>query len=151
MVRASQEESRRYQQFVKTRSPSPSLVRNAVAAFAVGGSICALGQVVMNGFLTAGMNPQDAGRAALVVIVFLGVLFTGFGVYDRLGQWAGMGAMLPISGFANAIASPAIEYKREGFVFGVGARLFQVAGPVIVYGLVTATVMALIRLTLGLI
>lgn len=151
MVKATKKETQSYKQFVKARTPSPAVPRNAVVAFAVGGLISVYGQVVMNGFMAFGMKEQEAGRAMLAVVIFTGALLTGFGVYDRLGQFAGMGAILPISGFANAVASPALEYKREGYVFGIGARLFKVAGPVIVYGLVTATAMALIRVILGLV
>lgn len=118
--------------------PKPPLLKNVVWAFIVGGLICTLGQVVQNYFLSIGVAKKEAAGPTSAVMVFLGAFFTGLGVYDELGRRAGAGSIVPITGFANSIVAPAMEFKREGFVFGIGARMFVIAGPVIVYGLVTA-------------
>lgn len=124
-------------------------MRNVLTAFFVGGSITALAQPVLMFFQSRGLPLREAAGATSSVFIFIGALLTGVGVYDRLGRWAGMGANLPISGFANSIAAPAMEYKREGMVLGVGSRMFTVAGPVIVYGLTVSVLAAALSLALG--
>ncbi len=133
---SSNREKKQYQQLVEQKSPKTPLFRNMVVAFIVGGLICILGQILINYFIDRGMNLQDARGAETVILVFLAALFTGLGWYDRLGEFAGAGSIVPITGFANSIVSPAMEFKREGYVLGVGARMFTVAGPVLVYGTV---------------
>jgi stage V sporulation protein AC len=123
-------------------------LRNIVWAFFVGGAICAVGQAFLGLFLTGGAALREAGVGASAVMIALGASLTGLGVYDEIGKRAGMGAALPITGFANSIVSPAMEYRREGLVLGVGARLFTIAGPVIVYAVAAALIVTLVRLTL---
>lgn len=135
-----------YQKLVQAKKPPRPVLRNALAAFLIGGLICAVGQLVMNYFVSHGMPPKEAAGPTSGVMVFLGALLTGLGIYDQIGRVGGMGSALPITGFANSIVSPAMEFKREGFVLGVGARMFVIAGPVIVYGLVTSFFVGLIKM-----
>ncbi|MFO8059604.1 MAG: stage V sporulation protein AC [Bacillota bacterium] len=144
-MRAGWKEAQSYTKLRRRRTPRVSLFRNCVAAFAVGGSICAVGQLVANLFRWLGFSPADGAGPVAGTMIFIGALLTGLGVYDRLGSFAGMGAALPITGFANAIVSPAMEFKREGLVQGVGARMFEVAGPVLVYGLTVSFFIGAIR------
>ncbi|MGB9885909.1 MAG: stage V sporulation protein AC [Moorellales bacterium] len=133
-----------YQKLVGQVKPKPPVVRNALAAFLVGGSLCALAQLFTLMLLRAGLNAAEAAPVTAMVMVFLGAFLTGLGVYDNLAKWGGAGAMIPITGFANSIVAPAMEFRHEGFVFGVGARLFTVAGPVLVYGLVASVLVGLL-------
>ncbi len=133
-----------YQAQFNQAKPKPPIVKNALWAFVVGGLICTFGQVILNYFVSLGLSQKEAGGPTSAVLIFLAALFTGLGVYDELGRRAGAGSIVPITGFANSIVAPAMEFKREGYVFGVGAKMFVIAGPVIVYGLVTAFVVGLI-------
>lgn len=144
MVKASSKATHRYLQMVQRAVPPRSLVKNAIMAFLVGGTIAGIGQIVMGFFQSLGLSPKEAGPPTTATMIFLGAFLTGIGVYDRLGPVAGMGAALPVTGFANSIVSPALEFKREGYVLGLGARMFQVAGPVIVYGLSTSILIGFI-------
>lgn len=134
----------RYQNMVKQATPKPPVIKNIIWAFIVGGLICTLGQFFQNTFMDAGIPKKDASVLTSVVMVFLGAFFTGLGVYDELGRRAGAGSVVPITGFANSIVSPAMEFKREGYIFGIGAKMFVVAGPVLVYGMITAFIVGLI-------
>jgi len=134
----------KYKQLTQSLKPKPPLRRNIFWAFVVGGLICTLGQAVLNFFSGQGMSPKEAAAATSAVMIFLGAFFTGLGLYDKLGAFAGAGSIVPITGFANSIVSPAMEFKREGYVLGVGAKMFTVAGPVIVYGTFAAFVVGLI-------
>ena len=129
---------------VRKNKPKTPIWRNLFWAFVVGGIIATIGQSVMQWFVDQGMTPKDAAAPTAAVMVFLGSLLTGLGVYDNIARLGGMGAALPITGFANSIVAPAMEYRREGWVLGVGARMFSIAGPVIVYGVVTAVILAAI-------
>jgi stage V sporulation protein AC len=124
-----------YKKYVDKKSPDSKLLRNLVRAFAVGGGICLVGQFFTNFFMQRGLNKDMAASLTSMTMVFLGVLFTGLNVYDELGRYAGAGSIVPITGFANSIVSPAMEYKSEGYVMGIGARMFLIAGPVLVYGI----------------
>ncbi|HHW02692.1 MAG TPA: stage V sporulation protein AC [Thermoanaerobacterales bacterium] len=137
-------EQQDYQNFVKQKRPKPPLLKNILMAFIVGGLICVVGQVIMNFYISRGMSPKEAGAPTSATMVFLGAFLTGLGVYDKIGKRAGAGSIVPITGFANSIVSPAMEFKREGYVFGVAAKMFVVAGPVIVYGMCSAVVIGLI-------
>jgi len=148
MTQASKSEQQKYERLLKKHRPSPPVLRNAVAAFVTGGAIAAVGQLVMNFFRARGLVPTEAVHLTSAVMIFLGSALTAIGVYDLVGRWGGMGAALPITGFANAVVSPAMEFKREGFVLGLGAKMFAVAGPVIVFGVVTSFVASLLRLLL---
>ncbi|MDI6813792.1 MAG: stage V sporulation protein AC [Desulfitobacteriaceae bacterium] len=133
-----------YQDLAKKLTPKPTIVRNSFWAFMVGGTICALGQVIINLFAAAGLGRQEASTAATALMILLGALLTGIGVYDEIGKYAGAGSIVPVTGFANSIVSPALEFKREGYVLGVGARLFTVAGPVLVFGITTSIVVGMV-------
>lgn len=145
MGKASQKATQKYKQLLKQKTPAKPLLRNVLAAFFVGGLIAAVGQVFLEYYLSRGMPRLDAVSLTAGTMVAIGAFLTGIGVYDKLGQFGGMGAALPITGFANSITAPAMEFKREGWVMGVGTRMFVIAGPVIVFGTVTAFLVALIR------
>lgn len=114
--------------------------RDCLNAFWIGGLICVVGQIFTNCYGAWGLEKQDAGTAASMTLVALSALLTGLSVYDDIAKHAGAGTLVPITGFANAIAAPAVEFKTEGFVLGVGAKMFTIAGPVIVYGLAASVV-----------
>ncbi|MGO3167877.1 stage V sporulation protein AC [Senegalia sp. (in: firmicutes)] len=123
-----------YMKYVEEKVPKPSYFKNAIRAFLVGGLICSLGQLFLNYYTSIGLDKKGVASAVPMTLVFLSALFTGIGLYDKLGRFAGAGSIVPITGFANSIVSPAMEFKREGYVFGVAAKMFVVAGPVLVYG-----------------
>lgn len=139
-----------YQDMVKKNHPKENKVKNIIKAFLVGGTICLIGQGFWNLYLYFfDYSQDDAGALATITMIFLGGLLTGIGIYDELGQFAGAGSIVPVTGFANAMVSPAIEYKQEGFVLGLGAKLFSVAGPVLTYGMVSAFVIGVLKEVLG--
>ncbi|MFZ5590595.1 MAG: stage V sporulation protein AC [Bacillota bacterium] len=137
---------KQYADMVNAVKPSPAIWRNILAAFFVGGTICTIGQGLFLFYQSLGASKSDAGTLASLTLVFLSALLTGLGVYDEIGRFGGAGAVVPITGFANAMVAPAIEFRAEGLVLGVGARLFTVAGPVLVYGIVSAWLVGLIYL-----
>jgi len=134
----------KYKTLTKQFTPKPIIIKNAVWAFVVGGIICSIGQVIINIYVTLGMPRLEASAAATATMVFIGAFLTGLGIYDKIGKFAGAGSIVPITGFANSIVSPAMEFKREGYVLGVGAKLFTVAGPVLVYGISTSIVVGIV-------
>jgi stage V sporulation protein AC len=136
----------RYWTLAKSAEPKAPWLRNGLLAFLVGGTICTIGQAVQSGFVAMGMTKEAAVAPTAVVLVGAAAVLTALGVYDRIVAWAGMGGALPITGFANAMVSPAMEFRREGLVLGTGARIFQVAGPVLTFGLMTAFVAGLVLL-----
>ena len=115
-----------------------------------GGLLCVIGQAFMNGYLALGVEKDVASSAASCTLVFLSALLTGFGVYDDIAKHAGAGTLVPITGFANSVVSPALEFKSEGMILGVGAKMFVIAGPVIVYGVLASVAYGLIAFGLGL-
>ena len=123
-----------YSQLVAEMAPKSPVWKDCLKAFAVGGMICTLGQVLMTLYGMLGLEKQNASTAASMTLVALSALFTGLSLYDNLAKHAGAGTLVPITGFANAVAAPAVEFKTEGFILGVGAKMFTIAGPVIVYG-----------------
>ncbi len=123
-----------YQQFVKDREKKSPLFKDCLLAFIIGGGICVLGQAIMNGFFALGLDKVDAGTATSISLVFLSALLTGLNLYSKLGRYGGAGTLVPITGFANAVVSPAIDFKSEGFITGMASKMFTVAGPVIVFG-----------------
>ena len=129
-----------YGRLVDEMCPRSPMWRDCFNAFWIGGLICALGQLLQNGFLALGMEKTDASTAVSMSLVALSALLTGLSLYDDIAKFAGAGTLVPITGFANAIAAPAIEFKTEGFILGVGAKMFTIAGPVIVYGTVASVV-----------
>ena len=131
---------KQYGRLVKEMSPKSPMGRDCFNAFWIGGLICVLGKLLMNGYGALGMEEEQAGTAASMTLVALSALLTGLSVYDDIAKHAGAGTLVPITGFANSIAAPAVEFKTEGFVLGVGAKMFTIAGPVIVYGLAASVV-----------
>lgn len=139
-----------YQKRVDEKTPSSPLFMDCVKAFLVGGAICTVGQAVSQYAKDVlSMSRDSAAAFTAVVMVFLGALFTGLGVYDNLARFGGAGAFVPITGFSNSIVSPAMEFKREGYVLGIGAKMFSIAGAVLVYGIGTSVLYGLILLILG--
>lgn len=134
----------KYKALTQQFTPKPTIVKNVVRAFAVGGIICAIGQVIINLFVTSGLSHVEASTAGTATMIFIGALLTGLGIYDEIGKFGGAGSIVPVTGFANSIVAPAIEFKREGYVLGVGAKLFTIAGPVLVYGITTSIVVGFI-------
>ena len=131
---------KQYGALVARMAPKSPMWRDCLNAFWIGGLICVVGQIFMNCYGAWGMEKQYAGTAASMTLVALSALLTGLSVYDDIAKHAGAGTLVPITGFANAIAAPAVEFKTEGFVLGVGAKMFTIAGPVIVYGLAASVV-----------
>jgi stage V sporulation protein AC len=132
-----------YALMVEQASPGSKVVRNCLRAFLVGGAICVVGQIFINALLAIGLGQEDSALLAGSILIVIAVLFTGVGLYSKLGKIAGAGSIVPITGFANSITAPAIEYKKEGLVLGVGAKMFVIAGPVIVYGAMASVVVGL--------
>ncbi|MGB9813839.1 MAG: stage V sporulation protein AC [Thermovenabulum sp.] len=138
-------EQKKYKEFAKTKKPKPPVLRNVISAFIVGGIICTIGQIILNFYVSIGLDKlKEAPPATSATMVFLGAFLTGLGIYDQIGKRAGAGSIVPITGFANSIVSPAMEFKAEGFIFGVAAKMFVVAGPVIVYGMTISMIIGFI-------
>lgn len=129
-----------YDGLVKKLSPPSPIWKDCIGAFAVGGLICMLGQFCLNRYSDWGLDETDAGTATSMTLVALAALLTGLSLYDNIAKYAGAGTLVPITGFANSIAAPAVEFKTEGFILGVGAKMFTIAGPVIVYGISASVV-----------
>ena len=133
-----------YGKLVQDLSPKSPIWKDCLMAFLVGGLICTIGQLIMNGYAALGLDKTDAGTATSMTLVALSALLTGLSLYDNIAKHAGAGTLVPITGFANSIAAPAIEFKTEGFILGVGAKMFTIAGPVIVYGTVASVIYGII-------
>ena len=139
-----------YNQLIQAHARSSPLVRDMLWAFFVGGAICTLGQVLRNVYESLGLSGDDAGIAVSVTLIFLSALLTGLGLFDKLAKHAGAGTLVPITGFANAMVSPALEFKSEGYITGTAAKLFVVAGPVLVFGISASVIYGLICFFFGL-
>ena len=133
-----------YAELVKDMMPRSPIGKDCFNAFWIGGLICVIGQFLMNRYSDLGLEQDMAGTASSMTLVALSALLTGLSLYDNIAKYAGAGTLVPITGFANAIAAPAIEFKTEGFILGVGAKMFTIAGPVIVYGVSASVVYGLI-------
>ena len=133
-----------YQQYVQQKSKKSPILKDVALAFIIGGLICVVGQAIQNGWSAAGLNEEDAGTATSCTMVLLSALLTGFNLYSRLARFGGAGTLVPITGFANAVVSPAIDFKSENWLNGVGAKMFTIAGPVIVYGVSTSVIYGII-------
>ena len=131
----TEEEKKLYEDYVKGVTPTHCLPANMAKAFLVGGLICVLGQVILSWCQGMGMDEKTAGSWCSVILVFLSALTTGLNLYPKLAKWGGAGTLVPITGFANSVAAPAVEYQKEGQVFGIGCKIFTIAGPVILYGI----------------
>lgn len=137
-------EQQAYKRLVNETKPKPTVARNAFWAFVIGGIICVIGQLFIYLYSYLGLGRTDASSATSITLIFLAALFTGLGIYDNIGKLAGAGSIVPITGFANSMVAPALEFKREGMVLGTAASLFSIAGPVLVYGFVAAWIIGLI-------
>lgn len=133
-----------YDKLTKRLSPPTKMYITLPKAFVIGGLICTIGQGFTNLYMSLGLDKDDAGTVTSITLVFLSALLTGFKVYDKIAKHGGAGTLVPITGFANAVVSPALEFKTEGFVLGTGAKMFLIAGPVIVYGITASVVYGLI-------
>ena len=140
----SKEKQKQYEKYVKNVTPSHNLALNMLKAFLTGGLICVLGQFILNFATDRGLDKDMAGSWCSLILILLSVIFTGFNLYSKIGKFGGAGALVPITGFANSVAASAIEYKAEGQVFGIGCKIFTIAGPVILYGIMSSWVLGLI-------
>lgn len=144
MKQMTESEKQAYQDYVKRNTPVHNLPANMAKAFVTGGIICVIGQMILNYCEKLGLDKDIGGGWCSMLLVLLSVLLTGFNIYPRIAKWGGAGALVPITGFANSVAAPAIEYKKEGQVMGIGCKIFTIAGPVILYGIFTSWVLGLI-------
>lgn len=134
-----------YKKYVEKMSPKPAYLKNCIMAFLVGGLICCIGQGINDIYMKIiNLDKLAAASATSMTLIFIGAFLTGLGVYDLIGKRAGAGSIIPITGFANSIVSPAMEFKKEGYVTGVGANLFKIAGPVLVYGISSSIICGLL-------
>ncbi len=140
-----------YEQLNKKVSPKSPVLKNCACAFLIGGTICTFGQYLTMLYMSFGMSDKLAPGATSVSLIFLSALLTALGIYDKIARHAGAGTLVPITGFANAVVSPALEFRAEGIILGVGAKMFSIAGPVIVYGLITGVIYGIIICIIGLI
>lgn len=139
---------REYQDYVKNLQKKSPLLKDMALAFAIGGAICVIGQLILNGWLML-LHQDDAATATSVSLVFLSALFTGLNLYNKLARFGGAGTLVPITGFANAVASPAIDFRAEGLVTGMAAKMFLIAGPVIVFGTAASVIYGVVLWLLG--
>ena len=133
-----------YQEYVNKKSPNSPIFKNCFNAFWVGGLICLIGQLISSYCIYKGGSTEEAGTIASIILIFLSAFLTSINIFNRIGKFAGAGSLVPITGFANSIVSPAMEYKSEGFIMGVGAKMFTVAGPVLVYGISASILVGII-------
>lgn len=144
MEQVIETEKKEYQDYVKRVTPTPNLFLQMVKAFVTGGVLCCIGQFILNtGMERFGLERQDAGSWCSLLLILLSVLLTGFNIFPSLVKWGGAGALVPITGFANSVASAAIEFKAEGQVFGVGCKIFTIAGPVILFGIFASWILGI--------
>ena len=133
-----------YQEYVNKKSPNSPIFKNCFNAFWVGGLICSIGQIIMDICKYNGLDTQVSGTIVSIILIGISALLTGFNIFNKIGKFAGAGSLVPITGFANSIVSPAMEYKSEGYVMGVGGKMFTVAGPVLVFGISTSIIVGII-------
>ena len=133
-----------YDKMVEKASPDSPILKNCIKAFIVGGIICTVGQIITNIAKLWGADVEEAGTYTSVILVVAASLLTGLGLYSKLGKFAGAGSIVPITGFSNSVTSPAIEFKTEGYILGIGANMFKVAGPVLVYGITTSGIIGFV-------
>ncbi len=139
-----QEQAKRYNQYVEEKTPKPDLLKDMLYAFLVGGAICTLGQVFMNFYLSRGFEEELASSFTTLSLILFSVVLTGFNLYQKITKIGGAGSLVPITGFANSVAAPAIEFQKEGQVFGIGCKIFTIAGPVILFGIFVSWVLGVI-------
>ena len=145
-MKMTPEEYRKYVQQKQKKSP---VLKDVALAFCIGGGICVIGQLIMNGWSSMGLGKEGAGTATAITLVFLSALLTGLNLYNKIARFGGGGTLVPITGFANSVVSPALDFKSEGFITGMAAKMFIVAGPVIVFGTLASVVYGVILMLLG--
>lgn len=133
-----------YENYVKQKTPVHNVYLNMLKAFVTGGAICVVGQWINNYCIHLGLSKEVSGSWTSLLLVLASVILTGFGIYPKMAKWGGAGTLVPITGFANSVAAPAIEYKKEGQVFGIGCKIFTIAGPVILYGIFVSWLLGLV-------
>lgn len=139
-----------FETLTKEIEPKPKIIKNCIMAFLVGGTICEVGQVITYVLRDLEYSKEDISSITTVIMVFLGALLTAVGVYNKIANFGGAGTVVPITGFANAVVAPAIEFKKEGFIFGVAAKMFTIAGPVLVYGIGTSVIIGIMHYLINL-
>ncbi|MEE0884351.1 MAG: stage V sporulation protein AC [Faecalimonas sp.] len=140
----NKEKQEQYKAYVEKKTPKNNVYFNMIKAFITGGIICVVGQAILDFCKSQGLSEEIAGSWTSLILVLISVILTGFNIYPRIAQWGGAGALVPITGFANSVAAPAIEYQKEGQVFGIGCKIFTIAGPVILYGIFTSWVLGVL-------
>lgn len=140
------ETKKEYQEYVEQKSPNSPIIRNCFNAFWVGGLICSIGQIIFNYCKYRGMDVQMSNTVVSILLIGISAFLTGLNLFNRIGKFAGAGSLIPITGFANSIVSPAMEYKSEGYVMGVGGKMFTVAGPVLVFGISASILVGIVYL-----
>ena len=135
-----------YQNYVNEKSPNSPILKNCFNAFWVGGLICSIGQIILNFCKTRGLSQEVSGTIVSILLIGISAFLTGLNIFNKIGKFAGAGSLIPITGFANSIVSPAMEYKSEGYVMGVGGKMFTVAGPVLVFGISTSIIVGIVYL-----
>ena len=133
-----------YQEYVNQKSPNSPILKNCFNAFWVGGLICSIGQIIFSFCLYKGLDETASGTIVSIILIALSAFLTGLNIFNKIGKFAGAGSLVPITGFANSVVAPAMEYKSEGYIMGVGAKMFTVAGPVLVYGISTSIIIGLV-------
>ena len=147
--KAQEMKKENYKKYVKQKTPVHALGTNMFRAFLTGGIVCTIGEFLLNWCENMGMTKEIGVSWCSLILVFLSVLLTGFNIYPKIAKWGGAGALVPITGFANSVAAPAIEYKKEGQVMGIGCKIFTIAGPVILYGIFTSWVLGIVYCIFG--
>jgi len=138
--------NKEYQNYVDKKTPNSPILKNCFNSFWVGGLICSIGQIIMEYCKYRGLDTQISGTITSIILIGISAFLTGLNLFNKIGKFAGAGSLIPITGFANSIVSPAMEYKSEGYVMGVGAKMFTVAGPVLVYGISTSILVGIVYL-----
>ena len=143
------ETKKAYQEYVDKKTPNSPILKNCFNAFWVGGLICTIGQIILNICKERGFDTQASGTIVSILLIGIAAFLTGLNLFNKIGKFAGAGSLIPITGFANSIVSPAMEYKSEGYVMGVGGKMFTVAGPVLVFGISASIIVGIIYLILN--
>lgn len=138
-----------YQSYVRQKEKKSPILKDVLLAFVIGGAICVIGQAIQNGWAALGLSEEDAGTATSCTLVYMSALLTGLNLYHKIARFGGAGTLVPITGFANSVVSPALDFKSEGFVTGMAAKMFTVAGPVIVFGTLASVLYGIVLLLLG--
>lgn len=140
------ESIKQYQDYVDKKSPNSPILKNCFNAFWVGGLICSIGQIILDVCKSRGLDAQISGTIVSIILIGISAFLTGLNLFNKIGKFAGAGSLIPITGFANSVVSPAMEYKSEGYIMGVGGKMFTVAGPVLVFGISTSIIVGIVYL-----